>query len=292
MKTYLRHKSLNVIDIKDLIALEYLDFEGKYKDYVEKHDFWEICYVEKGRVSVTLDGKHQALSTGEIIFVSPDTVHTYFSPVGNESRAFVFCFECSSQSLKSLGGMSFVTDAEQSDCLKRIINEYKKTFCINSEGQMELLKNPGFGGQQAIIIQLEYLLICLLRMLSKEKNSGIVFLNEDKFYEGIAKVIIDFFRENIDKKLTLKEICSKVNYSSSFLCKTFKEQTGQTLIEYFNHLKIEQACEQLKTTSIPIAAISRSLGFSEVKYFGSMFRKVMGMSPTQYRKQSEKEREL
>ena len=52
MKTYLRHKSLNVIDIKELIALEYLDFEGTYKDYVEKHDFWEICYVKKGSISV------------------------------------------------------------------------------------------------------------------------------------------------------------------------------------------------------------------------------------------------
>ena len=42
MKTYLRHKICNVIDIKDLIALEYLDFEGKYRDYVEAHDFWEL----------------------------------------------------------------------------------------------------------------------------------------------------------------------------------------------------------------------------------------------------------
>jgi len=41
MKTYLRHKVLNVVDIKELTAIEYLDFEGKYKEYVEKHDFWE-----------------------------------------------------------------------------------------------------------------------------------------------------------------------------------------------------------------------------------------------------------
>ena len=289
MKTYLRHKSLNVIDIKELIALEYLDFEGKYKDYVEKHDFWEICYVEKGSVSLDLGGKKIALSGGEIVFVSPDTTHSYYCANGNESKAFVMCFECSSQTLKSLGGMRFVTDDEQRECLLRIISEYQKTFCINDEGQMELLPNPGFGGQQAIIIQLEYLLICLLRMLSSEKNAGIVFLNEDKFYEGIADVIIAYFKENIGRKLTLREICSRVNYSSSFLCKTFKEQTGETLIEYFNRLKIDEACNLLQNTTRPIAAISRALGFSEVKYFGSMFRKIVGVSPTEYRKQNQKE---
>ena len=49
MKTYLKHKIQNVIDIKSLFALEYLDFEGKYKNYVESHGFWEICYIEKGK---------------------------------------------------------------------------------------------------------------------------------------------------------------------------------------------------------------------------------------------------
>lgn len=289
MKTYLRHKSLNVIDIKELIALEYLDFEGKYKDYVEKHDFWEICYVEKGSISLDLDGKKIELTDGEIVFISPDTTHSYYCATGNESKAFVMCFECSSQTLKSLGGMRFVTDDEHAECLRRIISEYKKTFCINEDAQMELLPNPAFGGQQAIILQLEYLLISLLRMLSSEKNPGIVFLDEDRFYEGIADVIIEFFKENLSRKLTLREICSKVNYSSSFLCKTFKEQTGETLIEYFNRLKIERACILLRETSKPIAAISRELGFSEVKYFGAIFHKIVGSSPTEYRKQNKKE---
>ena len=52
MKTYLRHKSMNVIDIKELAALEYLDFEGKYGNYEEKHTFWELCYVVKGEAEL------------------------------------------------------------------------------------------------------------------------------------------------------------------------------------------------------------------------------------------------
>ena len=55
MKTYLRHKIVNVIDVKGLVALEYLDFEGRYKEYVEQHDFWELCYVEEGKISFRSD---------------------------------------------------------------------------------------------------------------------------------------------------------------------------------------------------------------------------------------------
>ncbi len=288
MKTYLRHKSLNVIDIKELIALEYLDFEGKYKDYVEKHDFWEICYVEKGSISVLVDDKRKTLGENTITFIPPYKTHSYFSPNGNDSSAFVMCFACSSQALKTLGGMDFSPDGNQLECLKKIMCEYKQTFSVNDEGAMEALPSPAFGGQQAIIVLLEYLLICFLRMLSLEKNPEVVFLQDDRFYAGLVDGIIDFFRENIGRKITLKEVCKRVNYSSSFICKTFKEQTGETLFSYFNRMKIDESKRMLLETEMSVAAISGELGFSEAKYFGSMFKKREGVSPVQYRKNNKK----
>ena len=62
MKTYLRHKISNVIDVKELIVLEYLDFEGKYKNYVEQHDFWELCFVQEGEITLTMNGECYELS--------------------------------------------------------------------------------------------------------------------------------------------------------------------------------------------------------------------------------------
>ncbi len=284
MKKYLRHKSLNVVDVKELIALEYLDFEGKYKDYVEKHDFWEVCFVERGKVDIVLGEERQSLSAEDIIFIAPDTVHSYFSENGNKTRAFVVCFACSSQALKSLSGMRFSLDAIQLNCVKKIISEFPGTFRMNEEDVMEVLASPSFGGQQLIILQLEYLLICLIRKLSVEKNPEIIFLNDEKFYAGVVDVLKAFLRENVNRKLTLADICNKVNYSRSFLCKTFREQTGETLFAYFNRLKVAEAKRQLVQTQASVGNISRALGFSEAKYFGAMFKKLVGMSPSEYRK--------
>ena len=290
MKTYLRHRSLNVIDVKELIALEYLDFEGKYKNYVEKHDFCELCYVEKGNIELCLENERLMLCRDSIVFIEPDTVHSYFSENGNSNKVFVICFECPSHPLKALSGVRFSPDDSRSYCVKKIIEECKNTFRTNENDQLELLSSPSFGGQQAIILQLEYLLIDLLRQLSSEKNSDIVFLNGEKFYPDLVDIIVGYLRSNVNRKVTLDDICDKFNYSRSFICKIFKEQTGESLITYFNKLKIEEAKRLLSDTEMSISSISELLGFSEAKYFGVMFKKQVGISPAAYRKSDHEKR--
>ena len=155
---------------------------------------------------------------------------------------------------------------------------------MNDKDQLEVIKNANFGGQQAIILHLEYIIICILRKLSKEKNPEVVFLNKDDFYEKLSGIIIDYFQANINRKISLEEICTKFNYSRSFLCKTFKEQTGESLFAYFNRMKIEEAKKLLSETDLSVTAVSKELGFSDIKYFGALFKKKEGMSPAMYKK--------
>lgn len=283
MKTYLRHRTLNVIDVKELIALEYLDFEGKYKDYVEEHNFYELCCVEHGEITLELDGVHHVLTAGDLIVIPPGCRHSYSSLAGNNSRAFVVCFECTSHTLRLLTGVVFATTDDEAYCIKKIIGECKTTFRMNDRDQLELLSSPGFGGQQAIILQLEYLFIGLLRRHISEKRSDVVFLSREKFYPDLVDIITGYLRDNVCQKISLNDVCERFNYSRSFICKIFKEQTGESLISYFNRLKIEEAKKLLADTDMTVISISEMLGFSEAKYFGVTFKKQEGMSPQSYR---------
>ena len=211
MKTYLRHKILNVIDVKELIALEYLDFEGKYKEYVERHDFWELCYVEKGEITFFCEGVERKLTKGEVVLIEPNRSHTYASEKGNTNKAFVVCFESSSQTLKPLSGICFSARKELTEGMEKIIEECKNTFYMTENDLLEIVPSPNFGGQQAILIHLEYLLICLLRRLSAEEKLGVVFLRGEEFYAELTDIIVRFFQEHIREKLTLEDICNKVN---------------------------------------------------------------------------------
>ena len=283
MKTYLRHRTLNVIDVKELIALEYLDFEGKYKNYVEAHNFYEMCYVEQGEITLELDGELRTLSSGELIMIKPGCRHSYSSRFGNDSRVFVVCFECTSHTLRLLADASFVTTDDEAYCIKKIIGECKSTFKMNDKDQLELISSPGFGGQQAIILQLEYLFIGLLRRHLSEKRSDVVFLSREKFYPDLVDIIADYLRDNVRQKISLRDVCERFNYSRSFICKIFKEQTGDSLISYFNRLKIDEAKKLLTDTNMTVISISEMLGFSEAKYFGVIFKKQEGISPQAYR---------
>ena len=284
MKLYLKHRILNLIEIKELTAVEYLDFAGKYNNYLEKHDFWELCFVEKGKIELKIEDKSQTLEEESLILIPPDKNHSYHTAGGDENKVFVICFQCYSEAISPLAQIKFKLNSENYDCMKKIISESLGTFCMNENELLEVVKNSIVGGQQMIILHLECLLINFLRDLASKEKSNIVFLNEDNFHKNLVDAIISYLKCNIEERLSLDEICNRFSYSKSFICKIFKMQTGDTLMAFFNKMKIEEAKRTLFETDRNITAIAYSLGFQEVKYFDYTFKKYVGVSPASYRK--------
>lgn len=69
----------------------------------------------------------------------------------------------------------------------------------------------------------------------------------------------------------------------SYLSQLFKKESGITYTEYLTNLRIKQACRLLGTTDTKIVDIAEMVGFHDYFYFTRVFKKVMGMSPTEYR---------
>ena len=95
---------------------------------------------------------------------------------------------------------------------------------------------------------------------------------------------IEFLKINSDKSLSLQDIANQVNLSPSHLSFLFRNKTGFSPIEYFNHLKMQKACQYLLFTENRIKEISFELGINDQYYFSRLFKKVMGVSPEDYRK--------
>ncbi len=96
-------------------------------------------------------------------------------------------------------------------------------------------------------------------------------------------IAIDFISSRIDHPLTLEEMAATVNLSVSHFSAVFKKKTGYPPIEYFNHLKVQKACQYLLFTNLRIKEISQKLGIEDQYYFSRMFTKVMGTSPKKYK---------
>ncbi len=95
---------------------------------------------------------------------------------------------------------------------------------------------------------------------------------------------IEFMTINIAGSLKLQDLAQHVNVSPSHFSFLFKEKTGYSPIEYFNHLKIQKACQFLLFTNLRIKEIAIELGIADHYYFSRLFNKVMGTSPNSYRK--------
>ncbi|OOG63182.1 AraC family transcriptional regulator [Flavobacterium sp. A45] len=92
-----------------------------------------------------------------------------------------------------------------------------------------------------------------------------------------------FMRSKLAEKLTLEDLAQMNNLSPSHFSLLFKKSTGMSPLDYFIHLKLQQACLQLLTSEVKIKNIAADLGYDDPYYFSRLFKKYMNMSPLQYR---------
>jgi len=97
--------------------------------------------------------------------------------------------------------------------------------------------------------------------------------------------VIHFMHENIERKLTLDDLARQAGLSTSHLSLLFHKKTYYSPLQYLNHLRIQKACQFLDFTDMKINQISPKIGFEDSLYFTRIFKKNMGMSPSEYRLQ-------
>lgn len=98
---------------------------------------------------------------------------------------------------------------------------------------------------------------------------------------------LDRAREIIDgdysRQFTLGELATSVGVHPTHLARAFRQRFGQTVCEYMRHRRIDAACRALVANDTPIAQIAADTGFSAQSHFCGLFRRLLGMTPSEYR---------
>lgn len=95
---------------------------------------------------------------------------------------------------------------------------------------------------------------------------------------------VDWMKANLSRATRLEELASVAGMSASHYSALFRQQHGFPPGDFFLRLRIQRACQLLATTQAPIRAIAVEVGFADPFYFTRYFRRVMGLSPRDYRK--------
>jgi AraC-like DNA-binding protein len=225
-----------------------------------------LIYCHEGAGSFTLQQRAYEVSAGDFFIIPAKSRHTYKADADNPWTIYWTHF-------KGDAADDWVQQLMQYlDGPKGFVPDHEKTVMLFTEiyAQLEM----GYS-----VDHLMHSNMCLWHYLS-------CFIYQDKSNAAPADTTdaaIDFMKKNVDQNLTLEQIAQAVNFSPSHFSLLFRKKTGFSPIEYFNHLKMQHACQYLLFTDKRVKEIALAVGISDQHYFSRIFKKTMGVSPQDYR---------
>lgn len=134
------------------------------------------------------------------------------------------------------------------------------------------------GSMEAIASYIRAFLSLLLQKLSFDgESSGHMWTN------SVVSELQEYIKAHLNAGISLQELSGYISLSPNYLCKLFKQVTGETITHYIQNLKITRSIEYLADPAIPLSQIAEELGFYDQFHFSKVFKTYTCMSPSQYR---------
>ena len=270
-------------------SIYFFEFGKDFSHPPERHNFWELVYVDSGKVNALVQDKGRTLSQGEVIFHHPMEKHAHVSNQKDPNTMLVVSFSTKSEAMSFFKGKIFTADKTAKTLLSLFISEAKRAL-----GQIPSdyrnrdpldFSNAEPGSFQLLECYLTEFLLTLKRRATGD--SSAVRKNTDsreQKEDALIKLIEAFMVENLYTPLTLSDICTKFYIGKSQLCKLFSEHFGDGPIEHYKRLKIAEAKKLLLLEEHSVTRIADLLGFSSIHNFSRSFKNAVGISPTEYKR--------
>ena len=275
------------IDVRGIYTFFYFEHDSNFKFVGEKHDFWEMVYVDSGEIYEVSDSIGYILSQGDVIFHQPMEFHSLAAVNNKPHNVLIVTFSTKSEAMSFFAKKIFTVNLNQKKILSKILSEFKNAFGTNYSNT-----NTGIEltSEQACAYQigtahLEHFLLELLRENNsvgrREKENSLAKKNVKN---AIVDAMREYMAENVCKNLTLNDICAHFNMSKSYLTQLFKLETGSGIIDYFIDLKIKEAKFLIREGDLNFTQIAERLGYTSLQHFTRIFKQREKMSPTLYEK--------
>ena len=282
---YIKTQLNSIINISKIVTIHYNEFGRSFVFEGERHNFWEMVYVDKGSVEIHQDEEVCTLSQGEVAFHRPNEFHS-IKALNSSPNFFVISFDCHSPAMAYFEKYHTTLDKALKPFISSIIKEAEETYILsqNTPPPKKLVKkeNAAIGGEQLIKTYLEQLLILLIRKITRLGKVDI-FPSKESMESHLVFRVKDFIENNVEKQFRIGELCKELGYSKSYLSRIFQEQTGMTIASFAVKKKIQKAKNLIRETEMNFSQISDTLSFDNPQYFSRVFKRVTDMTPTEFK---------
>ncbi len=238
-----------------------------------RQGLWVMVLVRTGTVHLVLEGRNETLCPGEGMIRRADTIYAAQWENNEKTELLVVAFISFSVLLSRLEDTFFVLGTEDWRLADELLEEGR--LLLRSQS---LPDSRRFAGPQVVRLALERLLINLERQRLREQRNPVKNQSARNLYEQV----VQYLNRNIHRKLCLEEVCKANHVGRSHLQKMFREYSGGGVMEYFGILKVKAAKEAIEQSRGTFTQIAQALGYTSIHYFSRHFKKVSGMSPSEY----------
>lgn len=228
------------------------------------HSNYELIYAMDGDTEITLNGKTDTLSKGELMLVSPFVIHSLV--IGKGARAWVGVFS---------------EDFIMSFAEKNRYVRYSKFRCDEKIEAM-LKGNLFFEGQPD-----RYMLkACLYMVISECVKNAVPY--EIRQTEDFINCVTKYISENLGEDIRLKDIAESLGYEYHYFSSLFHKSFSMNFKSFINIFRFESACKMLTNKKADITAVCTACGFGSTRNFNRVFKQLSGITPSEYKKIVEK----
>lgn len=270
----------NTLNFAEITAFYHVEL-NHFDMGMHHHQECEIMYVTKGSCIVATRNDQLQLHSGEFVFLESDEPHQLILPKGKSCTLMNIEFSVTEagpiplQQLRSaLPQLAqpqkpvVITDQQE---LGRVLADLIKKLNL-------FYKEPTTDAATSLSIQL------LFQRLIIELGQNFAGESQQLRQPYVQKAT-QYIRQHLLDELTIPSIAAEVGLNRSYLQTLFKQQTGESIIQYIKRLRMEQACFLLVNSSLGVTEIAFEVGFNNRQHFGKTFTTTIGMSPKAFRQQ-------
>jgi YesN/AraC family two-component response regulator len=260
---------------------------GVYHD----HDYTELAYILSGKGKYLVGDTEYNVEAGDLIVCNPGVKHKHIV-TNTDEPTIEFIAGFTNFHFKNMAPNSIETKDGQ--CIINTTAELKQELMMHSYAMIAEKESSNLGKYFMLKTHLIQMLLLIIRELVGDESYEQTACSFESYNKSYAvKHIIDYLNENFDQKISLEQIAHNMYLSPVYISKIFKEETGESPINYLIKIRLEKAKDILiKGKNHSIKNIADQVGYEDVYHFSKLFKKYYGISPLYYRKRELEKRAL
>lgn len=310
------------LSVFPLLPLKTLRLQANHFQAVEKTDNWTLYYVDSGSAEIGCIHRTHHLNQSQGVVLQPGQAHHLLTFSDSSASVIQLDFSVTGREVLLLRNKRLSFDMKGRKLLREIVDEAEQCYrSTDGDEPYAPERTDPYASRHYIHLLYEQLIVQLKRTYyaqmretqplhsdttdapafweqSLMRNRRYATLDQDavtslRSLEPIAppensnlqlfNKIVQYLRGRVYSNVSLDELVAEFHFSKTHLSQTFKAHSGQTILTYFNILKVEEAKRLILDSDMNFSQISNQLNFSSLHYFSRLFKKHTSMSPSEYK---------